>query len=175
MPQKPETNYAFIDAQNLYRGTTDRLGWKLDYGRFRSYLREKYGVGTAYMFMGYMPEQGSLYRSLQKDGFVLVFKEVLRHGDGKVKGNVDAELVLQAMIDIDEYEQAVIVSSDGDFACLVKYLRGRGKLKAVVSPVDRKQTSVLLRKASPHELVALSDLRNRLEFKKKHPPEGEAC
>ncbi len=169
--RKPETNYAFVDSQNLYRGTTDRLGWKLDYGRFRRYLREKYGVGTAYMFMGYMPEQSSLYRSLQKDGFVLIFKEVLRHGDGKVKGNVDAELVSQAMIDFDDYEQAVIVSSDGDFACLAKYLREQGELRAVISPVDRKQTSVLLRKAAPHELVALSDLRKRLEYKRKQPPE----
>ena len=164
MPQKPENNYAFIDSQNLYRGMK-RLGWKLDYRRFRRYLREKYGVGTAYMFMGYMPEQSNLYRFLQKAGFVLIFKEVLRHGDGKVKGNVDAELVLQAMIDIDDYEQAVIVTSDGDFACLAKYLREQGKLKAVLSP-EKERTSVLLRKAAPDQLAPLSDLRQRLEYKK---------
>jgi len=39
--------------------------------------------------------------------------------NGKVKGNCDAELILQAMIDIDKYEKAVLVSSDGDFACLI--------------------------------------------------------
>ena len=42
--------------------------------------------------------------------------------EGKPKGNVDAELVLQAMIDYQDYERAVIVTSDGDFACLVRYL-----------------------------------------------------
>ncbi|MCX7005040.1 MAG: hypothetical protein NTV22_17435, partial [bacterium] len=58
-------NYAFIDSQNLNLGTA-RLGWKLDYGRFRVYLRDKFGVTTAYMFIGYMPENQQLYSSLQK-------------------------------------------------------------------------------------------------------------
>ena len=114
-------NYAFIDSQNLNLGTA-RLGWKLDYGRFRVYLRDKFGVTTAYMFIGYMPENQQLYSSLQKCGYVLVFKPVLQRKDGKVKGNVDAELVLQAMIDYGAYDQAIIVTSDGDFHCLVKYL-----------------------------------------------------
>lgn len=48
---------------------------------------------------------------------------------GKPKGNVDAELVLQAMIDYRDYERAVIVTSDGDFACLVRYLYEEGKLE----------------------------------------------
>jgi hypothetical protein len=55
------------------------------------------------------------------------FKPVTYRGDGKAKGNVDAELVLQAMIDFDNYERAVIVTSDGDFACLGRYLYEKGK------------------------------------------------
>lgn len=43
-------------------------------------------------------------------------------GDGKRKGNVDAELVLQAMIEYPNYERAIIVTGDGDFGCLVRYL-----------------------------------------------------
>ncbi len=41
-------NYAFIDAQNLHRGIKS-LGWELDWVRFRVYLKEKYGVDTAYI------------------------------------------------------------------------------------------------------------------------------
>ena len=33
-------NYAYIDSQNLNLGIQS-LGWKLDYKRFRIYLREK--------------------------------------------------------------------------------------------------------------------------------------
>lgn len=54
---------------------------------------------------------------------------------GKPKGNVDAELVLQAMIDYRDYERAVIVTSDGDFACLVRYLYEEGKLERVLTGI----------------------------------------
>ena len=63
-----KSNYAFIDSQNLYLG----LGWKIDYKRFRVYLREKYNVEKAYMFIGYLPENANLYRSLQEAGYVSV-------------------------------------------------------------------------------------------------------
>ena len=54
---------------------------------------EKHGVSTAYMFMGYLPENQGLYQSLQKGGYGLVFEEVVRRAGQHVKGNVDAELV----------------------------------------------------------------------------------
>lgn len=82
---------------------------------------------TSY-FLGYLPEHQDLYSTLQTYGYTFVFKPVMYRG-GKPKGNVDAELVLQAMIDYRDYERAVIVTSDGDFACLVRYLYeqpGRG-------------------------------------------------
>ena len=41
-------DYAFIDAQNLYLGIKE-LGWKLNFKRFRVYLKEKYGVEKAYL------------------------------------------------------------------------------------------------------------------------------
>lgn len=43
--RKKENNYAFIDSQNLNLGI-QKLGWKLDYRKFRVYLAEKYGVNT---------------------------------------------------------------------------------------------------------------------------------
>ncbi len=64
-----------------------------------------------------MPDYQPLYSYLQKAGYVLVFKPVIPDGAGNVKGNVDADLVLQVMIDFPRYDQAVIVSSDGDFHC----------------------------------------------------------
>ena len=121
MPEPLLTNYAFIDSQNVHLGIRD-LGWRLDWRKFRTLLRERYRVSTAYLFIGYLAENQDLYQSLQKAGYVLIFKPVLRDAHGKPKGNVDADLVLQAMIDYSHYERAVIVTSDGDFYCLVRYL-----------------------------------------------------
>ena len=165
--KKPQTNYAFIDGNNLHL-TMVNIGWTLDYRRFRVYLSEHYGVGKAYYFMGYMPENTPIYTFLQSIGYVIIFKPILRTPDGKVKGNCDAELVLQAMIDLDSYEKAIIVSSDGDFYCLVDYLRGKGKLECVLAPC-KAGCSHLLDIASKGRVAYLDNLRGKLELKKKNP------
>ncbi|MDP2790072.1 MAG: NYN domain-containing protein [bacterium] len=90
-------NFAFIDSQNVNLGIRE-LGWRLDFKRFRVYLKEKYDVERAYIFIGYMPENQKLYTRLQEFGYILIHKPILRYKDGTVKGNCDAELVLQAMI-----------------------------------------------------------------------------
>ena len=158
-----QANFAFIDSQNLHLGIRS-LGWKLDYRKFRIYLREKYGVSTAYLFLGYIPENIALYSSLQKSGFVLIFKPVLPDKDGDVKGNVDADLVLQAMIDIATYAQAVIVTSDGDFYSLVKYLYEHDKLRAVISPYV-KTCSTLLKRSAKEKIIFMDNLRSKLEHR----------
>src|SRR3989338_7769983 len=114
--KKRENNYAFIDSQNLHKGINN-LGWKLDFQRFRVYLTHKYHVNKAFLFIGYLPTNTNLYRALQDYGYTLIFKPTITGADGKSKANVDAELVLHSMIEYQNYDQAVVVTSDGDFAC----------------------------------------------------------
>lgn len=167
---KELTNSAFIDSQNIHLGI-QRLGWKLDWRRFRVYLKEKYAVRTAYLFIGYLPENQGLYRALQSHGYVLIFKQVLVPRSGKPKGNVDADLVFQAMLDHPTYQQdpsyekAVVVTSDGDFYSLVNHLYKTGTLEAVLSPATAT-CSALLKKAARERIRFLDQLRRRLEYKK---------
>ena len=158
-------NYAFIDGNNLHLSTVN-LGWKLDHKKLRIFLKDKYDVQVAYYFIGYIEDYEDLYSNLKRYGYELKFKEVSRDDEDNVKGNIDAELVLQAMIDIDKYNKAVIITSDGDFACLVKYLLKENKLKRVLA-ASRKGCSRLLRKAAQTEIDFLDDLRNKLEYKKQ--------
>ena len=130
-----QNNIAYIDGANLHKGIA-ALGWQLDYHRFRVWLREKYGVQVAYLFIGLIPRYKDLYTFLQKNGFTLVFKEVVFDGTGQPKGNCDADLVLQASRDVYQttFNQAVLVASDGDYAPLVKFLMESEKMCAVMSP-----------------------------------------
>ena len=48
-----ENNYAFIDSQNLNLGVLDQK-WELDFVRFRVYLRDKYDIRKAFLFIGYV-------------------------------------------------------------------------------------------------------------------------
>lgn len=166
--KKEQNNYAFIDGQNLYLAIKD-LGWKLDFRRFRIYLKEKYGITKAYMFMGFLPTNQKLYNFLQTVGFVLIFKPILETEDGRIKGNVDAELVLQTMIDLPGYDQAIIITGDGDFYCLVKHLYSIGKLLKVLAPSVNNCSSLLL-KVAGNKVSFASDLRNKLEYKTKSTP-----
>jgi len=163
MTKNIRNNFAFIDSNNVNLGVKE-LGWRLDFRKFRVYLKEKYQVKKAYLFIGYLPENQELYRSLQEFGYVLIFKPVMITKYGKPKGNVDAELVLQVMIDWEKYHQAVIVSSDGDFYCLVNYLYEKNKLKRVISP-NYKKCSVLLKKAAREKIDFLDNLKNKLAIK----------
>jgi len=162
---RKETNYAFIDSQNVYKGTKFYLGWEIDWFRFRTYLRHKYNVEYAYLFIGFIPEYSDIYDELQKAGFILKFKPVLPDGEGGVKGNVDADLVLQAMIDFAAYDRAILVSSDGDFYSLARYLYDNGKIAAVLSPT-REKCSSLLRKSAKEKMQYMDKLKWKIAKRK---------
>lgn len=145
MNQK-ENNFAFIDSQNLNLGVKSQ-GWKLDFARFRVFLKDKYKVKKAFLFVGFMPGNQKLYTYLQEVGYICVFKPVMEiniNGKKSVKGNVDAELVLHTMIEYNNYEQAIIVSGDGDFYCLIEHLTNNNKLLKLIVP--NKRHSSLLKK-----------------------------
>ncbi len=166
-------NFAYIDGANLHNGITD-FGWVLDYARFRIWLTEKYGVKNAYIFIGLIPKYKELYTYLQKSGFLLIFKEVVYDGDGKPKGNCDADLVLQAVCDAYEnkFDQAVIVSSDGDYACLVKLLKERRKLRVILSPHTNDKCSILLKRTNV-PITYLNDVRAFLGQIKEKTPDAD--
>lgn len=159
------------------------MGWKLDWRKFRQYLSDHYNVTQAYMFIGYMSENESMYEYMHELGYLVVLKptvdvrvapqstaEVLEPVPTKdsyeqksvVKGNVDAELVLYAMKEFSHYDSAVIVSGDGDFFSLAEYLDEHHKLERILTP--NWQYSSLLKVFEPR-IVRLDQLRRKLAYR----------
>ena len=114
----------------------------------------------SHLFIGYVETNQELYKELQDAGYLLIFKPTLRLPNGKVKGNVDAELVLHAMIEYNKYDKAVIVTGDGDFHCLVDYFIRQKKLAKLIIPNQYKFSS-LYRKLMSH-IVFLNNTRDKL-------------
>jgi len=145
--------YAFIDSQNLNLGTSKSIykggkriykGWKLDYKKFRKYLADKFRVAKAFLFIGYIRKYEKMYRNLKSYGYELIFKPTVEDSHGKPKGNVDAELVLHsAAIQYSNYDNAVVVSGDGDFYCLYEYLTKKNKLSKIIIPNRHSESSLL--------------------------------
>lgn len=174
MSSKKPVVYAFIDSQNLNLGVK-ASGWNLDFRKFRLYLKNKYGVERAYLFIGQVVGNESLYTSLNEMGYILVMKPTTEYKvDGKitVKGNVDAELVLHAAaIQYKDYDKAIIVSGDGDFRCLMEYLADKGKLLHIMVPNDK--FSKLLRAYTKY-IVRIGQLRKKLELNKTTRSSGRS-
>lgn len=184
LPEKPKlpNNYAFIDSQNLNLGV-QKAGWKMNWRRFREWLREEYGVTHAYMFIGYMAENETLYQQMYDHGFLVVLKPTLeimqvekpgeKPKDEKdkvpVKGNIDADLVLHAMKELPNYDKAIIVSGDGDFHGLVEYLASQNKLLKVLTP--NSHYSMLLKQFSQY-IENLENYRRELSYHVKRPAKG---
>jgi uncharacterized LabA/DUF88 family protein len=158
-------NYAFIDGQNLYK-SIQRLGWNIDLKNFRVLLKDKFKVEKAYYFIGHLDKNNNFYDMLQRWNYSLIFKKVQHLKNGIIKGNVDAELVLQAMIDYNNYEKAVLVTGDGDYACLVKHLEKNNKLRMVIAPT-LGDSSILLRRECNGKFAYLDELKDKLELKRK--------
>lgn len=151
-----ENIFAFIDSQNLNLGVSSDIylndskiytGWKLDYRKFRKFLKDKYRVTKAYLFIGQVAGNERLYEFLQDAGYILIFKPTLEYKSSNkkiTKGNVDAELVLYAAArQFSNYDKAVVVSGDGDFHCLYEYLVETDKLLKILIPNKYKFSSLL--------------------------------
>jgi uncharacterized LabA/DUF88 family protein len=167
--------YAFIDSQNLNLGTYKDIikngkiiykGWKLDFKKFYIFLKNKFKINQAFLFIGYIAENQKLYSSLKSFGYKLVFKPSIKNHEGTVKGNVDAELVLHsAAIEYQNYDQAVIISGDGDFYCLHEFLNKNHKLLKIIIPNKHSESS-LLKKFQKFKLFLYRE-KDKLEYRQK--------
>ncbi|MBI3888662.1 NYN domain-containing protein [Candidatus Nomurabacteria bacterium] len=149
----------YIDGNNLYRSAKE-LGFEIDYKKFRGWLRQKYNASNIYLFIGLVPERVKFYEYLQSCGYILVFKQTVSVGE-KIKGNCDAELVLKTTSDFytKSFTSCILVTGDGDFGCLVEFLKENNSIKTILAP-DENKCSILLRNKNI-EIVFLNKLYHK--------------
>jgi uncharacterized LabA/DUF88 family protein len=168
--------YAFIDASNLFYGGEKNLGWKIDYKKLLTYLKDNYGVSRAIYFGGVETHKFEydylnshtvslkelenyinnvvetrksrlneamlllfsrhlqrirFYYKLQQFGYELHLKPVkmYKQEDGRTerKANCDVDMAFWLMKEKDNFDRVIILSGDGDFLPVLKYLKEQGK------------------------------------------------
>ncbi len=168
--EKPRS-YIFIDASNIHYYLQGE-GWKIDWIRFQNYYKSAFQEPRFYYYEGIVskgvyfdnhPDQTLIdfnaakkkkqnyFKFLRQHGYTVRHKPVSRvydntAGQFKHKCNFDVELTIDAVDNIDNYDVFGLVSGDGDFERLVKYLKGKGKKTIVIAPKDRLSNN--LRKAA---------------------------
>ncbi|MCK5021943.1 MAG: NYN domain-containing protein [Candidatus Pacebacteria bacterium] len=152
----------YIDGANLYNASRF-FDWKLDYKKLYVWLSENFKTEKIYLFIGFVEENKDLYDFLEKIGYKIVFKKTSK-SKGQIKGNCDAELVLKSAEDIirKDMKKIVLVSSDGDFSCLLEFAKNENKEIFVVSPSQK--LSYLIRRLYV-KTVYLKDLKELLKRK----------
>ena len=166
---KKKNNVALVDGQNLYISVKN-AGWDIDLLKFRRWLKEKYGVDKAYYFIGYTTaKHQELYTTLQQAGFILIVKneypETFQGADRyRKRDNVDSDVVFYGMKELrdnKDLNKIVLVSCDGDFIKMVRYLIEIEKFEKVIFPSE--SYSSLYKELGNHYAIILSKNKERLK------------
>lgn len=141
----------FIDASNLWAVQKVR-GEYFDLKRLKEYLKDTHDAKTiAIYYYDAYPEASTreydtsgkhaFYTYLKKGLGFVVRKKPLKQirsvtNLGEVvteKGNMDVELVIDAVHKIKDYDEALLFSGDSDFLGLINFMKNRGKKVYVYS------------------------------------------
>ena len=159
-----KNNYAFIDGNNLFLGTQSE-GWIINPSLLMDYLTNNLRVKKAFYFIGYIQQNINLYKSLRKAGFILIFKRTKKDNHNSIIGNIDADLVFHAMIKINNYYKAIVISGDDDYYCLLKYLAYRKKLSRILIPCKKDCPKLFKKENLGIYLEYLLNKKDKLKYK----------
>ncbi|WP_420393061.1 NYN domain-containing protein [Acuticoccus sp.] len=158
----------FIDGANLYSAARS-LGFDIDYKRLLAVFGRKGYLLRAYYYTALAEDQEfstlrPLIDWLDYNGYSVVTKPLKefydQNGRRKVKGNMDIELVIDAMEVSDQVDHIVLFSGDGDFRRLAEALQRKGKKVSVVSTLQTQPPMIAddLRRQSDH-FIELAELQ----------------
>jgi uncharacterized LabA/DUF88 family protein len=125
----------FVDVANLYYSARG-LEVDVDYVALLKAATKGRDLIRAYAYSGLDPEnenQRKFIDFLGKNDYKVVHKDIRKFGDGRVKANLDIELVVDLFRLADRMDIAVIVSGDGDFAPAIRALQDKGVRCEVIS------------------------------------------
>ncbi len=166
----------YIDGANAYFAQKEALNWWIDWPSFLQWAKEGRELVSARWYQSYRnypePEQERFLHHLTLVGFA-VRKKILKSiydrdtGQTSLKGNLNVELVIDALTEAPHYDTVILVTGDSDFVPLVEALRVRGK--RVIVAATQQNVAVELRQAVGVNYVDLRDLRDRIESDKRSP------
>lgn len=145
----------FIDTSNIIYSLKD-LGWKIDYKKLMSFFKEKTNLINIYFYSAYFKsnsKQKNLFSMLSRKGFIIRTKQVkqIKTQSGTVyKGNLDTELVIDAIDQKSKFDTLILFSGDSDFAPLITYLHKFNK--KIISISSRGHVSKEIIQVSDHYL-----------------------
>ncbi len=125
----------FVDVANIFYAAK-AAGVDIDYVTLLKASSAGRDLVRAYAYTGLDPDndnQRNFHDFLRRSGYKVVSKDIRKYGDGKVKANLDIELVVDMMKTARNLDVAIVVSGDGDFAPAIRAVQEMGVRVEVVS------------------------------------------
>ena len=129
---KDERVALFVDVQNIWK----TFG-KIKYDVLLNHISKDRALIRAAAFMSYDNNdegQHNFMRALSHLGYRVVSKQIRRMPDGSVKGNMDLEFAIDALMLGKHLDIVTLVTGDGDFVRLVEALGYMGVRVEVIGP-----------------------------------------
>jgi uncharacterized LabA/DUF88 family protein len=125
----------FVDVANIFYAAK-AAGADIDYVTLLKSATAGRDFVRAYAYTGLDPEnenQRQFHAFLARSGYKVVSKDIRKYGDGRIKANLDIELVVDLMRTASNLDIAVVVSGDGDFAPAIRAVQQQGVRVEVIS------------------------------------------
>ncbi len=125
----------FVDVANIFYAAK-AAGVDIDYVTLLKSATAGRDFVRAYAYTGLDPDnenQRNFHQFLARHNYKVVSKDIRKYGDGKVKANLDIELVVDLMKTARNLDIAVVVSGDGDFASAIRAVQEMGVRCEVIS------------------------------------------
>ncbi len=125
----------FVDVANIFYAAK-AAGVDIDYVTLLKSATAGRDFVRAYAYTGLDPDnenQRNFHSFLARNQYKVVSKDIRKYGDGKVKANLDIELVVDLMKTARNLDVAIVVSGDGDFAPAIRAVQEMGVRVEVIS------------------------------------------
>lgn len=136
----------FVDAQNMYHSAKNLYNAYVNFGELlkQSVSGRQLVRALAYGITSPGADESKFLEALDKQGFELRLKDLQVFAGGAKKGDWDVGMAVDAIKIADKVDVIVLVTGDGDFVPLVRYLQeNKGCLVELVS-FERSTSSKLL-------------------------------
>jgi uncharacterized LabA/DUF88 family protein len=125
----------FVDVANIFYAAK-AAGVDIDYVTLLKAATAGRDFVRAYAYTGLDPEnenQRQFHSFLGRNGYKVISKDIRKYGDGRIKANLDIELVVDMLKTARNLDIAVVVSGDGDFASAIRAVQEMGVRVEVIS------------------------------------------
>ena len=179
--------YIFVDFSNFHYYLSQNK-WRINWKKFHDYMAQSFGKIEVFYYDGILSNKSYLdrypadnvedfneykknkegyFRSLKTLGFKVRTKPVgstydSTSGKKKHKCNFDVELTVDAIDNLNNYDEMILCSGDGDFVRLLKYLKGKYKKTIVLAPGDRLNSEL---EKTANQTLHLGQIRQLIEDK----------